>query len=242
MPWMSALPHDLTNGHGDLSPIAAVCHRTYGGWSGDYAVGKGARGPIGFHFLVGKEAGQWVQFTSTDEVCYHAKGANGWSVGVEVTGTNEDPFTDWQVAACAQIVAWLHETHGIPLDYVDAGRAGPRAGFVAHNAVAGSDHGDRWGANWDRIVAATGGVDVTPEEHSLLWETWQRTKNLEGWAGGQPAETWQRVKNLEGWAGWVEATLKAIDERTAAGGPGGSIDVDALADAVAEKLAERLKD
>lgn len=154
MGWMPGIPHDPSPTHGGLSPIAAVCHRTYGSWAGDYAVGKGSRGSVGFHFLVGKVEGQWVQFADTNRVCYHAKGANSWSVGIEVTGTNDDPFTGWQLQACHQIVQWLHATHGIPLVYFDSGRAGPRAGFVAHNAVAGSDHGDRWGDNWGRVLAA----------------------------------------------------------------------------------------
>lgn len=148
---MPGIPHDLRAGYGGLSPVAAICHRTYGGWGGDYSVGKGSRGVISFHFLVGKEAGQWVQFVDTNRVAYHAKGANGWSIGIEVTGTNEDDFTGWQLEKVGEIVRWIHDTHRIPLVYVDADRAGQRAGFVAHNAVAGSSHTDRWGANWDRL-------------------------------------------------------------------------------------------
>lgn len=148
---MPGIPHDLRAGYGSLSPVAAVCHRTYGGWGGDYSVGKGSRGVISFHFLVGKEAGQWVQFVDTNRVAYHAKGANDWSIGIEVTGTNEDDFTGWQLEKVGEIVRWIHDTHRIPWVYVDAGRAGRRAGFVAHNAVAGSSHTDRWGANWDRL-------------------------------------------------------------------------------------------
>lgn len=222
--WMPGIPHDPADTHGGLVSVAAVCHRTYGGWGGDYAVGQGSRGSIGFHFLVGPNDGQWVQFASTDERCYHAKGANDWSVGIEVSGTNEDPFTPWQVLACAEIVGWLHDTHGIPLDYYDSGRAGRRAGFVAHNAIAGSDHTDRWGANWDRVVAQIG-VDMTPEEHGQLWETWQRAKNLESWAGA--------LEKL------VHTLIAKVDSVKAGGG---TVDVDALAEAVADKLAERLED
>jgi len=106
VPWMPGIPHDPTATYGGLAPIALVDHRTYGGWGGDYSVGKGARGKIGFQFLVGKEFGQWVQFADTSRLCYHAAGANSWSAGIEVTGVNEDEFTDWQDHSMGWRHAW----------------------------------------------------------------------------------------------------------------------------------------
>lgn len=167
MPRMPGVPQDNGYTAGGLNPVAVVCHRTYGGWSGDYSVGKGARGKIGFHFLVGKNEGQWVQFGDTSRLMYHAKGANAWSIGIEVTGVNEDVFTDWQTRACRAIVEWISATHGIPKSYVDSGRTGRRAGFIAHNAVAGSTHTDRWGDNWTRVMG--GNVPAPPPAVDDYW-------------------------------------------------------------------------
>lgn len=115
MPWMPGVPADPAPTFGALAPIAIVLHRTYGGWGGDYAVGK--RGT--FQFLIGQDDGQWVQFASTDSVCYHCNGANLKAFGIELTGTNDDPLTDWQAARLGDVLRWGHAEHGIPLDYTD---------------------------------------------------------------------------------------------------------------------------
>jgi hypothetical protein len=88
---------------GPLAPTAIVLHRTYGAFGKDgyrsaYAIGKNGRGGtgIGFHFLIGKNAGQVVQFYDTAVEAAHAKGANSWSVGIEFDGVNEDVLTDWR--------------------------------------------------------------------------------------------------------------------------------------------------
>lgn len=167
------VPFDPGPSHGPLHPTAVVCHRTYGAWGGDYTVGKGARGPISFHFLIGKTEGQWVQFVDTAQVAYHAKGANQSTIGVEVTGTNDDLMTDWQVAAVGHICRWISDTHGIPLDHIRGGRvpASSVRGFMDHAQVAGSDHGDRWHVgDWDRVVEAAQGQeqDMTSEQAAQL--------------------------------------------------------------------------
>ena len=139
-----------------IAPTAIVLHRTYGSWLGDYHVGKRGRpdGPgIGFHFLVGKASTRWAQFYDTTQQTGHAKGAGSWSVGLEFEGTNEEPLTDWQVAAGAHIIGAVCDHHGIPRTYYD----GPRqrvAGCLPHASVPGSDHTDRLTrADWDRIAA-----------------------------------------------------------------------------------------
>lgn len=188
MPWMDGPTRTVTKTHGGIDPIAAICHRTYGSVAGDLAVMQGARDGIGFHLLVGPSTGQWWQGADTNRKCWHAAGANDWSVGIEVTGSNDDPFTDWQVWACGQIVAWLHDVHDIPLVYYDSGREGRRPGFVAHNAVARSDHGDRWADNWDRVVATIEGeVDmsqtVTAVAQRIVMRDDQRGLILDAWGG-----------------------------------------------------------
>lgn len=115
MGWIPDWPTDPVAPKGALAPVAITLHRTHGHWPGDYAAGKTGL----FQFLIGQEDGQRVQFMSTTSVAWHANGANLKSFGVELTGTNEDPLTDWQVANLGEILRYAHDEHGIPLDYVD---------------------------------------------------------------------------------------------------------------------------
>ena len=159
------VPFDQGNHpQGNLNPTAVVVHRTYGTLDGDgfksaYSIGKNGRAGvgIGFHFLVGKNEGQWVQFYDTNIKAAHAKGANSWAIGIEFDGVNQGPLTDWQVRAGAVICAAISNAHGIPLTYYD----GPRqqvGGFLAHSSVPTSTHTDRLThEDWGRIVAQIGG-------------------------------------------------------------------------------------
>lgn len=161
MAWCSLLPHDPgPYPQGAQTPTQVVCHRTYGSWAGDYGVGKGSRKGIGFHFLVGKQQGQWVQFYDTAQRCNHAAGGNRDSIGIEVTGTDTDVMTGWQVEALGQLVQWLADTHGIPATKYHGPRTSFFAGYRDHADVAGSTHTDYWSdADWARIVAHAGEAD-----------------------------------------------------------------------------------
>lgn len=170
------VPYDQGSTHGPLNPIAICLHRTYGGWVGSYGVPKGSTG-IGFHFLVGRDVGQWVQFADTSQKCWHAAGGNSWSVGVEFVGVNEDRLTDWQVTAGAQVIDAVCRHHHIPLVCMNpgAGRPPPSAGVRHHANVPGSNHTDFVQmADWQRLVAAMGGRpedegdDMTPEQAQQL--------------------------------------------------------------------------
>jgi len=146
---------------GPLTPTAIVLHRTYGAFGKDgyrsaYAVGKNGRAGvgIGFHFLVGKNAGQVVQFYDTATEAAHAKGANSWSVGIEFDGVNEDVLTDWQVDHAAWIIAAVCDAHRIPRIYTTAGVRRRVAGCLPHALVPGSNHTDAVTvADWTRIAA-----------------------------------------------------------------------------------------
>lgn len=155
--------------YGKLDPVAVICHRTYGREPYDMEIATGkARKGISFHFYVTKK-GAVRQFVDTSIRAAHAKGANAWSIGIEVESlNNDDAMTPAQMSALGGLVRWLHSTHKIPLTY-DPGpqRRGQRPGFLAHASVSGSDHGDRWSnAEWDRIVGqASGDVGTAPQRH-----------------------------------------------------------------------------
>ena len=160
MPRMPGIPYDQgTEPQGHLTPLGVVAHRTYGSWNGDYGVGLGNKPPVGFHFLVGKADGNWVQFYDTTTRCAHAgTNANGndISLAIEVEGTNDQPMTQWQVDRCADILRWISDVHGIDVTYRFSTAHDLRAdsGVIPHSAVKGSDHSDYWTVDdWDRISA-----------------------------------------------------------------------------------------
>lgn len=133
MGWIPGWASDPVAPKGNLVPVAITLHRTYGGWPGDYSVGKQGL----FQFLIGQEVGQRVQFMSTDSVAYHCNGSNFKSFGVEITGTNEDVPTDWQVACLGEILRYGNSEHGIPLDYLDPFSVPPASVWVNGGGFAG---------------------------------------------------------------------------------------------------------
>lgn len=171
---------------GTQHPVSVVCHRTYGKWGGDYAVGKGSRHLIGFHLLVGKDEGQWVQFYDTTVRCNHAAGGNRDSIGIEVTGRDDEAMTDWQVRALAHIVAELAQGDGIPAVHLDwgSGRVASFHGYRDHAQVAGSTHTDGWTpADWARIVGSTQEDDMfTDEDRSALQSLAAAVQRRQRWA------------------------------------------------------------
>jgi hypothetical protein len=162
---MPGIPFDQgSESQGSLNPTAVILHRTYGSWNGDYSVGVGTgREGIGFHFLIGKAEGNWVQFYDTRTKCSHAKGANSWSVGIEFEGKNEEALTDWQIEAGGQVVRWLSGDVGIPLTaYYDGARKGQSAEYRGHRTVADSDHTDYiTKSDFDKMA---GGIPAALEE------------------------------------------------------------------------------
>lgn len=147
---VSGVPYDRgRNPQGAFAgglPNAGVLHRTYGAfgrdtYNGAYQVGKYGRAGlgIGFHFLIGKNEGQWVQFYDTTMKAAHAKGANDWAVGIEFDGVNEEGLTPWQLRCGAHILGALSEQ--IPLTYYSGARARV-TGWLNHASVPHSTHTD----------------------------------------------------------------------------------------------------
>jgi hypothetical protein len=143
-PLFGECPYDPGNGGPSrgIEVQTVTLHRTIGRWAGDYSVGKNRDHNNGtFQFLIGQEPGQWVQFYRADRFCSHAAGSNEVGPGIELSGQNGEPLTDWQIEALGKILRWLRDewgiaatfTEGDPRTYYD--RTGP-SGFVCHNSVA----------------------------------------------------------------------------------------------------------
>lgn len=139
-------PHDpgadsASNGVRSQAVRAVTLHRTVGSWPGDYSVGKNRHhsSPGTFNFLIGADRDQAVMFYPPEVRCSHAAGANRAGPGIEFSGQNGAPLTDWQIEAGGELIRSLARDYGVPLVLY----SGPRIavdgsdyrGFVNHASV-----------------------------------------------------------------------------------------------------------
>lgn len=143
--WVEGVPADHGRDADRPQAVHAVTlHRTIGTWPGDYSVGKNRlhSTPGTFNFLIGQDEGQWVQFYSSDTRCSHAAGSNTAGPGIEFSGQNGEPLTDWQIRAGRHVIGALAFFHGLPLVLHDEPRiqvdGSSFRGFVNHRGVATS--------------------------------------------------------------------------------------------------------
>lgn len=167
---------------GALAPTAGVLHRTIGRWASDYRIGKtgGAQGFTSFHFLVGHEPGQWVQFAPIDVICNHAAGANGWAFGVEISGQQDEDLTPWQIEAVGRIIAWAQREWGLPtIKYTGTDRISKHTGWIDHRHIAappGTAHADGLSNDaWFDVSAYAASINndqiPTPEPSTVPTQT-----------------------------------------------------------------------
>lgn len=103
--------------------------------------------PASAHFGVDDD-GAIIQWVDTNDAAYHACQANytGW-VGVEHRTPAEGegdvwaPLTPSQVASSGKILAWLHDTHGAPVQVTDD----PSLGGVAYHSMHPGPCATHWG-------------------------------------------------------------------------------------------------
>jgi N-acetyl-anhydromuramyl-L-alanine amidase AmpD len=98
-------------------------------------------GPSSAHYIVGQD-GEVVQMVRHDDVAYHARAANGNSIGIEhVANSRGLRPTQAEYEASAQLVSWLADLYGIPCD---------RDHIVGHNeADVGTSHSGCPTVAWD---------------------------------------------------------------------------------------------
>jgi hypothetical protein len=211
-----------------------ICHYTVGVDSHGIAM----RGT--FHFLVTRD-GEVRQYAPIDAVNWHVGMWNWVGPGIEVEylpGHDDEVFTPAALDATAGLVHWLHTEHGFPLDYYDGPRIpDPINGFMAHRSVGApdADHTDFWPReDWDRIAGDD--MPLNLADFAAIFEgTADRIagKNLDGsyTTNRQVIDMLAQIRDL----------LKAQKpSSTTISAP--PLDVKAVARAVADEVAARMKD
>ena len=85
------------------------------------------------HFGVGKD-GTVYQWVDTADMAWAQANGNPVGISIEHEGNVPDSLTTQQIAADSAILAWVHQTHGIPLQVTDDPVAG--AGVCGHSTGA----------------------------------------------------------------------------------------------------------
>ncbi len=130
--------------------------------------------PVSAHFLIGLD-GRIVQMVDTDDLAWHARQANSYSVGIEHVdnGWHQDPVrTPELYAASARLNRWLLDMYDL-----DVAAIRPHREYVNTACPSGLDLG--------LIIAMTRGEEpdmaLTGEERNWIYESWvlaHQTKNI----------------------------------------------------------------
>jgi hypothetical protein len=100
------------------------------------------------HFGTGKD-GQLRQWVDTKDRAWAQAGGNHTWLSVENEGRGGDSLTDAQINRCAQVLAWAHTTHGVPLQLTTSttGRG------LGYHGMGGSAWGGHTSCPGTKIVA-----------------------------------------------------------------------------------------
>lgn len=225
-----------TRGHGPMNhPTGVLCHHTAGPAKGDApslrVVRDGRPGlPGPLSNLVLSRSG--VVYVVAAGLSYHAGATfntdqdNDSAIGIEAEATGVDEWPPVQYHAYVRLCRALCDHYGIPVDKV-----------VGHKEAA-KPLGRKIDPNFDMDAfraAIRMEDDLTPEQAQMLTELHQRLARVEtAWPGGNtdadnnPYDLLMFVKRLN--VELHQLFLRSTD----------SVDIDRLADAVCEKIMQRM--
>lgn len=92
-------------------------------------------------WIVGKERGEWAQMVDTSEIAWAHRGGSRTWLSIELEGFAPAAPTDWQVEACAQLLAWSAKTYGHRIARAD--HEGERG--LGHHSMDREQFGVEWG-------------------------------------------------------------------------------------------------
>lgn len=156
MAWVKALAgrsiaqHTSPNRGGAMSDhrgvVLHIAQGSYGGtvsWqmNPDQRYADGTEVTTCSTWIVGREVGEWAQMVDSDLIAWCQRdGSRSW-LSIELAGFTPAAPTAWQVEACAQLLAWVHGQHGVPLAVAD--HPGERG--LGHHAMDREWLGENWG-------------------------------------------------------------------------------------------------
>lgn len=142
------------------------------------------------HFGTNKAGALWQWVDTKDRAWAQASGNRTW-LSVENEGRGGDTLTDAQLDRNAQVLAWAHKTHGVPLKLA----SGPSSSGLGWHGMGGSAWGGHTQCPGHRIVAQ-------------LPEILRRAKVLAGTKPAEPTPSGSTYKVKSG------DTLSGIGKKT----------------------------
>lgn len=91
-----------------------ILHIAEGSFDGTIAWCKNPNSNVSTHFVTARD-GRVAQMIDTRVAAWTQRAGNGHWVSVENEGFSPGPLSAEQVEACAQLLAWLHAEHDVPL-------------------------------------------------------------------------------------------------------------------------------
>lgn len=81
----------------------------------DQRYGDGTAVTTSSTWIVGRQRGEWAQMVDSDRIAWcQRSGSRDW-LSVELAGFAPSAPSPWQVEACAMLLVWAYQEHGIPV-------------------------------------------------------------------------------------------------------------------------------
>ncbi|MEU3162884.1 N-acetylmuramoyl-L-alanine amidase [Streptosporangium sp. NPDC006930] len=140
------IPINFTAG-GQVEVRGVVLHIMAGTLPGSDAWFRNPKAQASSHFGTGR-GGQLVQWVDTkDKAWTQGTGNRSW-ISIENEGKGGDELTIHQLERCAQILAWAHAEHGVPLQVT----SDPDGRGLGHHAMGGKAWGGHSMCPGSRII------------------------------------------------------------------------------------------
>jgi LysM repeat protein len=141
------IPVNFTKG-GQDAVYGVVVHIMAGTLSGSDSWFRNPKAQASSHFGTGK-AGALYQWVDTKDRAWAQAGGNRTWVSVENEGQGGDTLTTAQLQRNAEVLAWAHKVHGVPLQLA----SGPSGRGLGWHGMGGSAWGGHTSCPGSKIVA-----------------------------------------------------------------------------------------
>lgn len=146
------IPVNFTKG-GQDSVRGVVIHIMAGTLAGTDSWFRNTKAQASSHFGTGK-AGALYQWVDTVDRAWAQAGGNRDWLSIENEGKGGDTLTDEQLNRCAEVLAWAHKTHGVPLQLATS----TSGKGLAYHGMGGAAWGGHTSCPGPKIVAQLGEI------------------------------------------------------------------------------------
>ncbi|MGW5126672.1 peptidoglycan-binding protein [Streptomyces sp. NPDC004069] len=141
------IPINHTAG-GQSSVRGVVVHIMDGTYAGTDSWFRNSKAQASSHFGTSR-VGDLCQWVDTADRAWAQAGGNSAWLSIENEGRGGDDLTSAQLDRCAEVLAWAHKTHGVPLQVTND----PAGKGLGYHAMGGSAWGGHPSCPGSRVIA-----------------------------------------------------------------------------------------